>query len=156
MLDRLTNRCRPGRLARGPCVRHCHERVDAQGLLIQDGPRPEFAELYGAVEMPTASYRERTIQNVRDSDSTIWFGRTTTPGAKTTLQATRLLGKGGLQIYPNGPTRPSHVVRWLQANPHIEVLNIAGNRESKDPAIGDRVERFLSSVFRRLGFKPVE
>jgi hypothetical protein len=40
------------------------------GFLTENGPRPEFADLYGAQEMPTASYRERTWQNVRDSDST--------------------------------------------------------------------------------------
>ena len=44
------------------------------GFLTEDGPRPEFAELYGAMEMPTASYRARTERNVRDSDATLWFG----------------------------------------------------------------------------------
>jgi hypothetical protein len=29
-------------------------------------------------------------------------------------------------------------------------LNIAGNRESKNPGIGERVERFLIAVFKRL------
>jgi hypothetical protein len=29
---------------------------------------------------------------------------------------------------------------------------VAGNRESKSPGIGDRVERFLGVVFWRLGY----
>jgi hypothetical protein len=37
------------------------------GFLGVDGPRLQFAELYGAVEMPTASYPERTEQHVRES-----------------------------------------------------------------------------------------
>jgi hypothetical protein len=44
----------------------------------------------------------------------------------------------------------SDVVEWLRRNPQIERLNIAGNRESKNPGIGERVERFLMVVFRRL------
>jgi hypothetical protein len=42
-----------------------------KGFLTEDGPRPEFATLYGAQEMPTDSYRARTEQNVRDSHGTV-------------------------------------------------------------------------------------
>jgi hypothetical protein len=45
-----------------------------RGFLTEEGPRPEFAELYGAVELPSSSYPARTERNVRDSDGTIWFG----------------------------------------------------------------------------------
>ena len=41
-------------------------------------------------------------------------------------------------------------VRRLRELTHIKTLLIAGNRESKAPGIGERVERFLSEVFRRL------
>jgi hypothetical protein len=30
-------------------------------------------------------------------------------------------------------------------------LNVAGNRESDEPGIGDRVERFLGQVLQQLG-----
>lgn len=33
----------------------------------------------------------------------------------------------------------------------MEVLNVAGNRESKSPGSGERVERFLCDVFAQLG-----
>jgi hypothetical protein len=33
---------------------------------------------------------------------------------------------------------------------------VAGDRESKSPGIGDRVERFLAAVFRQLGMRPAE
>jgi Circularly permutated YpsA SLOG family len=64
-----------------------------KGFLTEDGPRPEFAELYGAIEMPTDSYRPRTEQNVRDSQATLWFGSTDTPGAKTNLNACQRMGR---------------------------------------------------------------
>jgi hypothetical protein len=44
------------------------------GFLTEDGPRPEFAGLYGAEECPTADYPARTRRNVIDSSATIWFG----------------------------------------------------------------------------------
>ena len=38
-----------------------------KGFLTEDGPRPDYAELYGAVELPPASYPERTRRNVADA-----------------------------------------------------------------------------------------
>lgn len=45
-----------------------------RGFLTEDGPRPDYAELFGAVELPTDSYRARTVRDVADSDGTLWFG----------------------------------------------------------------------------------
>jgi hypothetical protein len=44
------------------------------GFLTEDSPRPEFAELYGATEMPTTIDPPPTEQNVRDATATLWFG----------------------------------------------------------------------------------
>ena len=123
-----------------------------KGFLTEDGPRPDFAELYGAVELPTSSYPARTERNVRDSDGTLWFGTTDTPGARATLEAVRKIGRTSLRV-EEGVTTPRHVARWIREH-DIRVLNVAGNRESKAPGIGDRVERFLGQVFKRLGHRP--
>jgi Circularly permutated YpsA SLOG family len=55
------------------------------GFLTEEGPERWFANVYNAREMPTKSYAARTLRNVQDSDGTLWFGTTDTPGAKTTL-----------------------------------------------------------------------
>jgi hypothetical protein len=47
-----------------------------------------------------------------------------------------------------------HVAEWIVEN-KVRVLNVAGNRESRAPGIGDRIERFLADVFRRLGHRPI-
>jgi hypothetical protein len=52
------------------------EAPDGRG----DEPHPEFADLYGARELPTANYADRTRANVRDSEATIWFGSTDSLG----------------------------------------------------------------------------
>ena len=51
-----------------------------EGFLTEAGPRPEYAEMFGAVELPGGGYRQRTRANVRDSDVTIWFGNPESPG----------------------------------------------------------------------------
>jgi len=72
------------------------------GFLTEEGRRPELAELYGAQEMPSDSYPQRTEQNVRDSDGTLWFGTNDIPGAKTTLNACEDMGKPLMLVIPNG------------------------------------------------------
>jgi hypothetical protein len=53
-------------------------------------------------------------------------------------------------VTPSEVILASDVVEWLRRNPQIKRLNIAGNRESKSLGIGERVERFLTVVFKRV------
>ena len=75
--------------------------------------------------MPTKSYPERTVQNVMDSDGTLWFGSIDSPGAKTTLGACERLHKPVMLVTPNEVVLASDVVEWLRRNPQIKRLNIA-------------------------------
>jgi hypothetical protein len=119
-----------------------------KGWLTEDGPCPEFAELYGAVEMTTSSYPHRTRANIRDSDGTLWFGNPESPGGRTTLGECERLGMPEF-IVIDGMAKPSDVAAWIEAE-EIRTLNVAGNRESSSPGIGARVEVFMVAVFRRL------
>ncbi|MGO9405966.1 MAG: YpsA SLOG family protein, partial [Acidimicrobiales bacterium] len=58
-----------------------------RGFLTEDGPHPEFADQYGAAELPADSVRDRTEQNVLATDATLWFGVTTTLRAQATVGA---------------------------------------------------------------------
>jgi Circularly permutated YpsA SLOG family len=51
-------------------------------------------------------------------------------------------------VTPGDVVLASDVVVWLCRNPRIERLNIAGNRESNNHGIGERVEQFLTAVFK--------
>jgi hypothetical protein len=121
-----------------------------RGFLTEGGPRPEFAELFGALELLTESYPLRTERNVLDSDATVWFGQTTTPGASATVGACQQHGKPCLPVYTGASFEPSHVAAWLTKY-DVHVLNVAGNRESDEPGIGERVERFLAEVLELCG-----
>jgi hypothetical protein len=94
------------------------------------------------------------VKNVQDSDTTLWFGSTDSPGAKTTLEACERLHKLLMLVTPSEVVLASDVVQWLGRNPQIKCLNIAGNRESKNPGIGERVEKFLMAVFKRVQKSP--
>jgi hypothetical protein len=104
---------------------------------------------WGLVECPEIGYAARTRANVRDSDATLWLGDWNSPGGKATLAACRELGRPFL-IVVRGETKPSQVCAWVEAQ-GIRVPNVAGNRESKSPGIGGRVEQFMLRVFDRLG-----
>jgi hypothetical protein len=84
------------------------------GLLTEAGPRPEFAEMFGAVEMPGAGDPERTRANARDSDATVWFGDPDSSGGRTTLGACEASGREVLEVL-DGLTRPSDVAVWIEA-----------------------------------------
>jgi Circularly permutated YpsA SLOG family len=119
-----------------------------RGWATEDGPAPWLAD-FGLVECPEPGYPPRTRANVRDSDAPLWFGDWMTPGGKTTLDACRTEGKPFFLVH-QGVTRPSQVLEWIEAK-GVRVLNVAGNRHSKAPGIGARVERFLPVVFRGWG-----
>jgi hypothetical protein len=121
-----------------------------RGFVTEEGPRPEFVERYGAAEIPTYSDPTWTEQNVRASDATLWFGETTTALAQATVGACHRLGKPCLPLYPAASFEPAHVAAWIAEN-RVRVLNVAGNRETEEPGIGDRVERFLIQVLGQLG-----
>ncbi len=124
-----------------------------RGFLTDDGPHPEFAEQYGAAEWPSDSELARTEQNIQDSDATLWFGETTTPGAHATVTASLAFGKPYMLVYPGASFEPAHVATWITENA-IRTLNVAGNREGEELGIGDRVQWFLRQVLRQLGHEP--
>jgi hypothetical protein len=53
-----------------------------------------------------------------------------------------------------GLTTPRHIRGFLADAPYIKRLLIAGNQESRDPGIGERVERFLLVLLKSLGIRP--
>ncbi len=123
-----------------------------------EGFRPELISRFGLQDSLVSTYARRTILNQRDSDCTIWFGRTTSPGARLTIGSA------------NGQKKPIFILRptpfesfsyWgldqtfraaqeimnflLEQQP--TVLNIAGNRESTHPGICAFVQMAIKSAF---------
>jgi hypothetical protein len=125
-----------------------------RGFSVDDSLHPEFADRYGATELPTDVESTGLEPNVRDSDGTLWLGDTTTEGAQATVGACQRLGKPCLPVYPGASFEPAHVATWI-AQHQIRMLNVAGNRDADEPGIGERVERFLGAVLQQLGHQRV-
>ncbi|KKM83328.1 hypothetical protein LCGC14_1310620 [marine sediment metagenome] len=111
--------------------------------MTEEGPFPELASHFGLVEGPydRAIYPIRTKRNVEDSDGTVLFGRMSSPGSKLTLRFCKDLHKS-YTVNPNARV----LKRFVEIN-NIEVLNVAGNRESKNPGIAGSTIKTLIKAF---------
>jgi hypothetical protein len=124
-----------------------------RGRLAEDGV---IASRYELRETPSRRYAERTEWNVRDSNATIVFtiARAVSGGTSLTLACARRSGKPSLHLSRDslaelhGDVEPEAAAASLLLaflNEHdVQTLNIAGPRESQEPAIAD----FVRSVLR--------
>lgn len=92
-----------------------------------DGGNNVALKHYGLVESSSADYAVRTKDNVRDSDATVWIGKTGSPGYWCTFNAAKKLGK---KFYIN-PIKEE--LAGIVTN--YETLNFAGNRDRIYPAV---------------------
>lgn len=117
-----------------------------KGRLTEDGPLPANYQLQ---EMPTASYPKRTAQNVIDSDGTVIFTHgTLTGGSALTRKIALQRGKPSLHIDLLAITEGEAVqelAAFIEDN-GIEVLNVAGSRGSRDPALYGKVYKVMVEV----------
>lgn len=111
-----------------------------------DGSNPNLAN-YGLIEHASHDYPPRTIQNVQDSDGTLWIGYEHSGGGKLTISKCHLYGRPHII----NPTIEAFRT-WLAEN-EIRVLNVAGNREGDhNPGIYQQAYDFL---FEALGPKRI-
>lgn len=110
----------------------------------EDGPIPD--RYVGLSDSGAADPAVRTRLNVENSDGTVVLtkGRPT-GGSALTIKIARELGRPRLHIDLHKLSIASAAERirlWL-ASFEIEVLNVAGSRESKEPGIYDEVRNVL-------------
>lgn len=124
-----------------------------KGWFTEDGPRRGLLKGFGLCECKKPGYVERTRLNVRDSDATIRFALDfNSKGERCTKRAIDDYDKLYFDVNLNYLSFPAEVALWLYEN-NIEVLNVAGNRQSKSTATVDIFEKthwFLIQVFACL------
>lgn len=104
-----------------------------RGWITEAGEKEKTLRGLGLVESPHAGYNARTLANVRDADATVVFGNLNSPGTKLTIRLCKTEGKP-IAYNPSS----TNLRAFLNAH-QVEVLNVAGNRESKNKGIGERV-----------------
>jgi hypothetical protein len=115
-----------------------------RGRLAEDGLIPAK---YRLTETESPDYPVRTERNVLDSDGTLILYRDRMMGGtELTLRLARRHGKPCLTVSLDEDTE-GEVRRWM-ADQQIEILNVAGPRESSAPGITGQARRFLEKLFR--------
>jgi hypothetical protein len=114
-----------------------------RGRKAEDGTIPAYFLLR---ETPSARYAERTEWNVRDSGGTLVLSRgLIRGGTRLTLELARRYGRPCLVVKLDGTQDAAAAVKWIREW-NIEVLNVAGPRESTNPGIGADARRFVEEV----------
>lgn len=118
-----------------------------KGRLTENGPLPEK---YDLTEMAVTSYALRTEQNVKDSDGTLIISHgKLTDGSDYTRKMALKHQRPWLHINLNKTPafKAANLIRsWIKENT-IEILNIAGPRESKDHLIYQDVSKLIETTY---------
>jgi len=105
----------------------------ARGFRTENGRQIILRDRFGLHEGANYQYTERTMNNVINSDATIIFATDfESAGTKQTIDFCNRFNKP-IFLYPIVGSHFEKSVREFVEN--IEVLNIAGNRESVSPGI---------------------
>ncbi len=112
------------------------------GFKTEDGYHPEYAKMYDVGELASGEYAPRTRYNVVDSDATVIFGIVSSPGSRTTRRMCKDSNKPCLVLEEFSEESFRLFGEFLQMY-KIETLNVAGNRESKNPGLQKEVYDFL-------------
>jgi len=105
---------------------------------------------YPLQETESPEYAVRTEMNVRDSDATLILNQgLLTEGTALTLELATTYKKPHLVMDLSGSNDPALAREWMQ-DLKIEVLNVAGPRESKEPGIYDKAIEFLRRILQPM------
>ena len=122
-----------------------------RGRRAEDGRVPERFLL---TETPSDQYPPRTAMNVKLGDGTLllFHGKAALAKSRGTKLTLEILMKQAKPWWAADPRLEEHAARaaaWITRS-NIEVLNVAGPRESKCPGIQEEARRFVRMVFERL------
>jgi len=122
--------------------------------LTESGPmRKLLSDYFGLTETlydPRGKYQRRTELNVAHSDGTVIFGNKESPGSRLTTRCCIHYKKPLYWVGFPEQLRADSVEffrSWLEEK-EIQVLNVAGNRESKNSGIQQAVRIFLEEALQ--------
>ena len=121
-----------------------------RGRRAEDGA---IASSYPLRETPSRDYEQRTRWNVRDSNGTLVLLADTAQGGTALTIATAEAHQKPLKVvHLRGSAREESAhatAAWVRAN-DVEVLNVAGPRESESAGIYEDARAYMSAVIAAL------
>ena len=121
--------------------------IAPKGWLTEDGPQEVLLRSFGLTECEEEGFPARTRRNVADSSGTLLIGQYRTGGSRLTFEVAKQLNKPLFLVAFRNIPNIDEFRRWLEQN-KIQVLNVAGNRESQSPGIGEFTRQFLLEACR--------
>lgn len=95
------------------------------------------------MECGSEGYAARTRENIARSDGTLLIGPYQNGGSRLTYNVAVQMNKPLFLVgYPDHQADAAAFGQWL-AHHHIQILNVAGNRESQSPGIAGFTRSFL-------------
>jgi hypothetical protein len=113
-------------------------------FMTEDGPDPILGSRFGLLEHHSSDYADRTWANVQMADVTIWFGTIGSRGYVCTQGACQYFGKTMLE----NPT--SQLLSEYIVSRDPRVMNVAGNRRSRNPSVAALVRETLGAALREV------
>lgn len=120
-----------------------------KGYRTQDGPRPEYKQMYGIIELDTYDYKTRTFRNAQESDATIRIYKFDSPGEICTQNAVRFHKKPMFDFkLPIFDERIDECVKRLR-NSNYQTINFAGHSEKSYPGINIIAKDIIREILTR-------
>lgn len=121
-----------------------------KGYITENGKRPDYKDLYNAIEHSSPNYLGRTLKNVLISDCTIIFDYMQSSGSKKTKYFCKVNNKPYLYLTAkdiDSEKATQKILEFLKDFSTDVVINIAGNRESVADKLEKKVEKIIISAF---------
>lgn len=126
-----------------------------RGFKTETGPRPMYKTRFNLKETPSDGYIQRTEWNVRDSDGTLIIAKDfSSRGTQMTRSHCLELRKplfcmAFSKLATEGELTENDICDWIEKK-NIQVLNVAGNRESVANGIQVWATQALIEIFKTL------
>ncbi len=102
---------------------------------------------YQLSEDDSPRYESRTERNVVESDATLVFHRGPyTGGTSLTIRLAKSFGRPCLTVDLGSQPSIAEIRDWLRRH-HVQILNVAGPRESQQPGIGRETVGIVRGLF---------
>src|SRR5262249_42900875 len=116
--------------------------IAPKGWLTENGPEEAMLRSFGLSECEEEGFPARTRRNVADSSGTFLVGPYEAGGSRLTFQVATQLNKPLFLVAFGNFDNVHDFQRWLEEQ-EIQVLNVAGNRESQSLGIAEFTRQFL-------------
>lgn len=136
-----------------PPERHAEDGTIPERYHVDEVPAHMFVELGFDYACMGDHYRIRTKLNIQDSEGTLVLAddRThLTPGTKLTVDMARALKRPCIVLNLDDEDAPWRIRTWAK-DQEIEVLNVAGPRESRVDGAQEQAYQILVKTFRPDG-----